>query len=81
MLVMDVFTRRIIGFGVATTRIHGVSVCRTFNSAISAQPLPKHLSADNGPLFRFHRWIANLRMLKIDKIKSVPYVLSFASVR
>ncbi len=26
------------------------------------------------PLFRFHRWLANLRVLEIDEIKSVPYV-------
>ena len=25
------------------------------------------------PLFRFHRWLANLRVLEIDEIKSVPY--------
>ena len=74
MLVMDVFTRRIIGFGVAPARIDGVSVCRTFNSAISGQPLPKHLSTDNDPLFRFHRWFANLPVLEIDEIKSVPYI-------
>ena len=81
MLVMDVFTRRIIGFGVAPARFDGVSVCRTFNCAISGQPLPKHLSTDNDPLFRLHRWLANLRVLEIDEIKSVPCILSFASVR
>ena len=74
MLVMDVFTRRIIGFGVAPAHIDGVSVCHTFNYAISGQPLPKYLSTDNDPLFRFHRWLANLRVLKIDEIKSVPYI-------
>jgi putative transposase len=26
------------------------------------------------PLFGFHRWLANLRVLAIDEIKSVPYV-------
>jgi len=25
------------------------------------------------PLFRFHRWLANLRVLDIEEIKSVPY--------
>jgi putative transposase len=25
------------------------------------------------PLFRFHRWLANLRVLEIEQIKSVPY--------
>jgi putative transposase len=33
MVVMDVFTRRIIGFGVEPAYIDGVSVCRMFNHA------------------------------------------------
>ena len=72
MLVMDLFTRRIIGFGVEPANIDGIGVCRMFNRAISAQSLPKHLSTDNDPLFRFHRWLANLRVLEIDEIKSIP---------
>jgi hypothetical protein len=24
------------------------------------------------PLFRFHRWLANLRVLAVEEIKSVP---------
>ena len=74
MVVMDVFTRRIIGFGVERADIDGVAVCRMFNRAIAGQPLPKHISTDHDPLFRFHRWLANLRVLEIDEIKSVPYV-------
>jgi transposase InsO family protein len=74
MAAMDLFTRRIVGFGVAPTEIDGVAVCRMFNHAILGQPLPKHLSTDNDPLFRFHRWRANLRVLEIKKIKSVPFV-------
>ena len=73
MLVMDVFTRRIIGFGVEPAAIDGVSVCRMFNCAISGQPLPKRVSTDHDPLFRFYRWLANLRVLEIAEIKSVPY--------
>ena len=73
MVVMDVFTRRIIGFGVESAYIDGVSVCRMFNYAIAGQPLPKYVSTDNDPLFRFHRWLANLRVLKIAEVKSVPY--------
>ena len=72
MLVMDVFTRRIIGFGIAPTSIDGMSVCRMFNCATAGQPKPKYLSTDHDPLFRFHRWLANLRMLEIEEIKSVP---------
>lgn len=32
------------------------------------------LSTDNDPLFKFHRWQANLRILDVKEIKSVPYV-------
>jgi transposase InsO family protein len=44
-----------------------------FNHAIADQPLPKHVSTDHDPLFRFHRWLANLRVLEIEEIKSVPH--------
>lgn len=48
-------------------------MCRIFNRASAGQPLPKHVSTDHDPLFRFHRWLANLRVLEIEEIKSVPY--------
>ena len=73
MLVMDVFTRRLVGFGVERASIDGVSVCRMFNHTTAGQPLPKHLSTDHDPLFRLHRWLANLRVLEIEEIKSIPY--------
>jgi transposase InsO family protein len=74
MLVMDVFTRRLIGFGVERADVDGISVCRMFKHAVAGQPLPKHVSTDHDPLFRFHRWLATLRVLEIDEIKSIPYV-------
>jgi putative transposase len=73
LVVMDLFTRRIIGFGVERAYIDGVSLCRMFNHAVAGRPLPTHLSTDHDPLFRFHRWLANLRVLEIEEIKSVPY--------
>jgi putative transposase len=73
MLVMDIVTRRIIGFGIAPACIDGVSVCRIFNCATAGQPKPKYLRTDHDPLFRFHRWLANLRVLEVEEIKSVPY--------
>lgn len=72
LVVIDIFTRRIVGFGVAREHIDGVIVCRMFNQAVAGQPRSKHLSTDRDPLFRFHRWLANLRVLEIDEIKSVP---------
>jgi putative transposase len=73
LVVMDVFTRRIVGLGVEPAPIDGVCACRMFNRAIAGERLPKHLSTDHDPLFRFHRWLANLRVLEIDEIKSVAY--------
>jgi hypothetical protein len=73
MLVMDIFTRRIIGFGVERANIDGVSVCGMFNYATAGEPMPTRISTDHDPLFRFHRWLANLRVLEIEEIKSVPY--------
>jgi transposase InsO family protein len=74
MVVMDVFSRRIVGFGVEPAHIDGISVCRMFNQARCGQPLPKRLSSDHDPLFRFHRWRANLRILDIEEVKPIPFV-------
>ena len=65
---------RIIGFGVHAGNVDGPTLCRMFNDATSGQGWPKHLSTDNGPLFQYHRWKANLRVLDIDEIKSLPPV-------
>ena len=45
-----------------------------FNAAIHGQGAPRHLSTDHDPLFEAHRWTANLRILEIDEIKTVPHV-------
>ena len=77
MVVMDQFTRRIIGFAVHVGDPCGVDICCMFNKIISGRRLlPKYLSTDNDPLFKYHRWQANLRILDIKEIKSVPYTPS-----
>ncbi len=68
---MDQFTRRIIGFGVHAGGVDGIVLCRMFNKAVSSQGVPHYLSSDNDPLFLYHRWQANLRILGIDEIKTV----------
>ncbi len=45
MVVMDVFTRRIIGFGVECADPCGMSVCRMFTQIIAGKWLPRHLSS------------------------------------
>ena len=37
------------------------------------QGAPSYLSSDHDPLFEFHRWKANLRVLKVEELKTVPY--------
>ena len=74
LVVMDQFTRRIIGFGVHRGIIDGVALCRMFQRAVRTRSLPKYLSSDHDPLYRFHLWQANLRVLGVTEIKAVPYV-------
>src|SRR5262245_2980318 len=45
-----------------------------FNRAIRWQPVSKYLSSDHDPLYRFHQWQANLRVLGVTEIKTVPFV-------
>jgi len=40
----------------------------------SGQDWPERISSDNDPLFQYDQWKANLRVLDIEEIKSVPYV-------
>ena len=58
----------------ASTTVDGPALCRMFNDATSGQGWPKYISSDNDPLFQYHRWKANLRVLEIEEIKSVPHV-------
>ena len=75
LVVMDQYTRRIIGFGVQPGIVDGIALCRMFNQAIRGQrAMPKYLSSDHDPLYRFGQWQANLRILEVSEIKTVPYV-------
>jgi transposase InsO family protein len=74
LVVMDQFTRRIVGFGVHAGDVDGPTLCRMFNQMIARSTFPRRISTDHSPLFEFHRWQANLRILEIDEVKTVPYV-------
>jgi len=75
MVVMDQCTRRIVGFAVQAGVPDRPAVCRMLATAIAGvQELPRHLSTDHDPLFEFQRWKANLRILEIEPVKTVPYV-------
>jgi putative transposase len=74
LVVMDQCTRRIVGFGVHCGVVDGIALCRMFNQAIRGHKPPAYLSSDHDPLYRFGQWEANLRILDIKAIKTVPYV-------
>jgi len=74
MVVMDQFSRQIIGFAVHLGDCDGTAICCMFNQIIANQALPLYLSSDHDPLFQFHRWKANLRILNIHEIKTLPHV-------
>jgi putative transposase len=74
-VVMDQFTRRLVGVGVHRGAVNSADLCRMFNAAIhGSRGAPQHLSTDHDPLFEAHRWKANLRILEIDEFKTVPHV-------
>jgi len=74
MVVMDQYTRKIIGFAVHPGNVDGPALCRMFNDATAVQGWPGRVSTDNDPLFQYHQWKANLRVLEIEEIKSLPHV-------
>ncbi len=74
LVVMDQFTRRIIGFGVQAGTVDGPSLCRMFNHAICGAGSSTYISSDNDPLFRFHQWKANLRILEVTEVKTMPHL-------
>jgi putative transposase len=74
LVVMDQYTRGIIGFGIQVGVVDGLALCRMFKQAIRGAGLPKYFSSDHDPLYQFLQWKANLRILDVSEIKTVPYV-------
>ena len=75
LVVMDQYTRRIIGFGFQAGTVTGATLCRMFHRAIREHgSMPKYLSSDHDPLYQFHQWQANLRIMEMTEIKTVPCV-------
>jgi transposase InsO family protein len=74
LIVMDQFTRRIIGFSVHRGDVDGAALCRMFNQATMKKGKPRYLSSDHDPLYRYQQWRANLRIREAQPIQSVPYV-------
>jgi putative transposase len=67
-------TRRMVSFGVQGAIVDGSVRCRMLNLAIRGPTTPRYLTTDNDPWYRFHPWQANLRVLEVREIKTVPDV-------
>ena len=81
MVVMDQFTRRIVGFAVRCGSPDGPTICRMLRHVIPGSAPPTYLSSDHDPLFEYHRWKANLRILGVKEIKTVPLCTVLAPIR
>jgi hypothetical protein len=44
-----------------------------FNRATRGHTSPTYVSSDHDRLYQFHRWQANVRILYVEAIKTVPY--------
>jgi len=73
MLAIDVNTRQLIGFATHAGDVDGLTACRLFNRILAGRSPPRWISTDNDPIFTYHRWKANLQVLGIDEVKTVPY--------
>ncbi|MEZ4742768.1 MAG: hypothetical protein R3B45_10020 [Bdellovibrionota bacterium] len=62
MLVMDQYTRKIVGFAVHESSLTGESICFMFNKIIAGKTPPKYLSSDNDPFFLYWLWKSNLEI-------------------
>jgi len=75
MLVMDLFTRKIIGFNIHKGSVDGAAAVSMLSQIIADYgSTPKYLSTDHDPLFRFSRWNPTLRIHEIEEIKTVPHI-------
>ena len=72
MIVMDQYSRKIIGITAERGCLDARQICRMFNEITTGLPPPKHLSMDNDQLFKSHLWKNNLKELGIRPIHSVP---------
>ena len=75
MIILDQYSREIVGFKTVKESYGGPKVCYMFNQILCRiKRFPKYLSTDNDPIFQFGRWKINLEILNVDEIKNVPGV-------
>jgi putative transposase len=83
MVVMDMYSRRIVGFASEKGSVDAATACRMFNRIALGQTIPKYLSTDWDELFQTQIWEAGLRVREIQHVRSIggvpwshPYIES-----
>ena len=66
LVVMDQFTRRIIGLASTAAPLTASRCAGCSKERLVGKVCPKCLSSDHDRLYRFHQWQANLRALVAD---------------
>ena len=74
MLVLDQYTRKIVGFTINKGPMNGSNICYMFNQIICNESPPKYLSLDHDPLFKYWLWKVNLEIYGIEELRSVAFV-------
>jgi hypothetical protein len=73
---MELSESELATFKDAYTKLENPSLAIRLSSVVGlpVEAITKQLSSDHDPLFEFHRWKVNLRILKVTEVKTVPYV-------
>jgi putative transposase len=72
MVIMDQYSRRIVGFEVKAGPLTGDDIAKMFVNLLADMPVPKYLSTDNDPLFNSIIWKLLIKSLGIETLKSIP---------
>jgi len=72
LVVMDQYSRKLIGISAHKGSVDCPAMCLMFARITRDLTMPKYLSFDNDPIFRFRQWKRNLRLWEITPIRSVP---------
>jgi len=71
MIVMDQYSRRIIGFAVKAGSLSGMDIAMMFLETMG-ETIPTFLSTDNDPLFKSTMWQFVIYGLELNPLKSEP---------
>jgi hypothetical protein len=76
LVVTGLFPRPMMGFGIQIYEVNGLVFNGMFNGIIAVVDESRCISTDRDPVSEFHRSRANLRILDMEEITTVPQGLT-----